>query len=234
MRSCPPRELVGKKDGEAAVEAHEEHLLHDPDAVAEALSRLPVRECLGVHARLRNAPEALGIDYDELGGFCGIECDIEGDHGHDARGGEDAAFSRSHAEECDLLAGFIEKVGTERPRKHEDHAGAARAGALHVLAGGEANHSGTARKVLLLGGDQVMPKGDALREQLFDGGHRARGSHLVEGCSFHGRPDGSRAYGLSRHMCKEGVAAACVGLLHLPPARAGAARRKRAVAEGLL
>ena len=41
-------DLVEQPDGEAGVETHEEHLLHDPHAIAESFGGLAIGERLGV------------------------------------------------------------------------------------------------------------------------------------------------------------------------------------------
>lgn len=85
--------LVEQPDGEAGVEPHEEHLLHDPHAVAEALGRLAIGEGLGVDVVLGERAERLGVDDEQVGVLGGVEGDVERDHGQDARGGEHTTFA---------------------------------------------------------------------------------------------------------------------------------------------
>lgn len=64
--------LVEQPDGEAGVKSHEEHLLHDPHAVAEALGRLAIGEGLGVDVVLGERAERLGVDDEQVGVLGGV------------------------------------------------------------------------------------------------------------------------------------------------------------------
>src|SRR5699024_4351833 len=104
-------QLVGQKDGQAAVGAHEQDLLHGPHGLGVALSGHLVGVAADVDVLVHHTLEGAGADAVGLHRLFRVDVDVEGDGVQHAGGRQDAHIPRKQPVQGDVPAVLAQQVG---------------------------------------------------------------------------------------------------------------------------